>query len=144
MIPTLNTARRIAIPIITFSLIVTASAPVTSNIPITPGPTVMGIVRGTMAIFRLLFWLLVSLFSDIMEIAERKRIVPAPMRNASRVMPKSSKIYLPKRKKIKELIRTPTVTLTAVCFFSVSSKSLVNEIKAERTKNGVRIKKIFK
>jgi hypothetical protein len=59
-------------------------------------------------------------------------------------MSKSSNIYLPKRKKIKELIRTPTVTLIAVCFFSVSSKSLVNEIKADRTKNGVRIKKIFK
>lgn len=117
------------------------SADMTSMVPIVAGPAMIGMESGTTIISVLVSpersW---TLPWDN-EIAVRKSSAPAPIRNASIVIPKRPKIYLPNRNRIRHTVDTDRVTMKAVLFRSRSDLPLVIERNADKAKKGVRRKK---
>ncbi|EKD35446.1 MAG: hypothetical protein ACD_75C01908G0001 [uncultured bacterium] len=64
----------------------------TSRAPMVPGPTVIGIARGTTATSSFESCGETAALPWSMATAERNSTAPAPIRKASRVMPNSAKI----------------------------------------------------
>ena len=69
----------------------------TSNAPIVPGPTVSGMVKGTIVTSCCTLSVCTADLPWAMPSAEINSTLPAPMRNASTVMPKTLKIVRPNR-----------------------------------------------
>jgi hypothetical protein len=140
--PTHRQERLIAVRVNNFDPIPWISPPITINVPTEPGPRVIGIASGTTARSSMDF--LASgtcIFPSTSEIADKKSRAPAPIRNASTLIPNSLKISWPKIKRIALINKTPTVTrMASACFVYVFSSSVIVRNTAI-TKNGVRIKK---
>ena len=95
-------------------------APITSKIPIVPGPIVTGIARGTTANCKISLspTFAVSLFPRTNSTAVKNSNAPAPILKASSVIPKISKICFPKNNNTKLITITEVVTLIANAFLS--------------------------
>ncbi|MNQ45685.1 hypothetical protein D3C85_594720 [compost metagenome] len=97
MAPTVALAMAMATSAVSLSFQCRWPAPITSMAPMVPGPTVSGMVSGTIVTS---CWTLSDCTAGLpwaMPRAEMKSTVPAPMRKASMVMPKTLNIAWPNR-----------------------------------------------
>ena len=114
-------------------------APITSSVPMVPGPTVVGMASGTTA-GSLLSASCVRFFGVLlrtMSIPLSIRTNPAPTRNALSEMPSMSKMTCPKTYSTATAQTTAKPVRRASLRRSASSMPSVVLTKTERTKNGV-------
>jgi len=141
IIPTHIIARSKAInPIILLKPSV-ISAPITNNVPIVAGPTVIGIASGTTAISPSSERFPVISFPLTISTADKNRRMPAPIRKESSVIPKTSKTKLPKKKRKKETIIIANVTRNATLRRLLLLHDLVKAKNMDNVKKGVSKKK---
>ncbi|OPZ26271.1 MAG: hypothetical protein BWZ01_02168 [Deltaproteobacteria bacterium ADurb.BinA179] len=117
------------------------SAPMTSRAPVVAGPMVMGMARGTTVMLSGSSGRTVTSVPRTRSTAERKSRAPAPTRKASRVIPKTEKMALPRKYRTRPMRMTSNVSHAATVRRLAGGMSRVSERNTERTKNGVSRKK---